>query len=314
VPVVLPLTVPLLVLLAAVAALALAQTENQWLRPLVEGLAHPRGSFLKRTAMKAAGLIVGGLLYVEKHVRSVLSRFANASLHVITRWLNAMTGLWHGIANEFAQITDDVADALTYLRHNVIPHLIHAAVAPVNALAHKAEADARRSISLVRKAERDFTRGIDRLEHALKTWALRRFHGIDRLLREHVLPGLHSVERTLGRVVSRDIPALRRREAALEREVYGDLRARVGRIEKALGLGVFAALVYRILARVAPWIFCRNVNKLGRAVCSLDDAAMQALLAGLLGAVAIEDLQQLARFEAAIAKDVAAAVREVLSA
>lgn len=311
-PVALPLMVPFLILLAALTSLALHQTENQWLRPLLESLAHPRGSFIKKLALRSAGLLVSGVLYVEKHVRAALSHFAAAGLATITTFLHGLTHLWNGMASEIGAIADDVADALGYLRHHTIPHLIHAATAPIARVAHDAYADARRSISLIRDLRHDFTRGIDRLEHGIKAWVLTRIHGIDRLLREGVLPRIRTVERRIGNVITRDLPALRRREAALEREVYGDLRARIGRIEKALGLGVFAAVVYRILAKVAPWLFCRNVNKLGRVVCGLDQNTMNALVATLLGTLALRDLETIARFGAAIEREVADEVKRLL--
>src|SRR5437660_1612219 len=119
----------MLAFLAAITALALAQTENIWLRPLLEALSHPRGSFFKKLAFRAAGYIVSGVLYVEKHVRAALSHFAVGSLHLLTRWLNGLTHLWTGIAHEFEVLAGDVADALGHLRHVTIPHLIHAAVA-----------------------------------------------------------------------------------------------------------------------------------------------------------------------------------------
>jgi hypothetical protein len=314
VPVALPILVPLLALLAAMTALALAQTENIWLRPLLEALSHPQGSFLKRTVFRAAGFIVTGVLYIEKHTRAALSHFAAGSLHLIVRWLNGLTHLWVGIAHEFEALAGDVADALGYLVHHRIPAMIRAAIHPVQALAHTAIHDATRAIQLARRFERDFTRGIDRLEHALKSWVLTRLHGIDRLLREGVLPRLRVAERAIAGVVTGDIPALWRRERALEREVYGDLRGRLGRIEKALGLGVFAGLVYKILARVAPWLFCRNVNTLGRAVCGLNPDTMNALLAALLGTLAVRDIRTLTEYAQAIEREVADDVRRLTSA
>src|SRR5438876_4739136 len=108
-------------------------------------------------------------------------------------------------------------------------------------------------------------------------------HDTARHVRDSDIPRLRPAERSIARVITRDIPALRRRERALEREVYGDLRARIGRIERALGLGIFAAVVYKILVKVAPWLFCRNVNKVGRAVCGLNPDTLNSLLALTLG-------------------------------
>src|SRR5205809_138230 len=142
----------------------------------------------------------------------------------------------------------------------------------------------------------------------------RLLHGIDRLLRGTIIPRIRRAERSLAHVITRDIPALRRRERALEREVYGDLRARIGRIEKALGLGIFAAIVYKILAKVAPWLFCRNVNKVGRAVCGLNPDTLNSLLALTLGTLVITDLRSLVQAAEAIEGEITGEIKSILNA
>src|SRR5207302_8876107 len=101
---------------------------------------------------------------------------------------------------------------------------------------------------------------------------------------------------------------------AREHKVSGDLRARHGRIEKAHGLVIFAAVVYKVLARVAPWLFCRNVNKLGRAVCGMNESSINALLAALIGALALTDLRTLLRLMEATEEEAAAELKRLLSA
>jgi hypothetical protein len=298
-PVVFPVEVAFVAFVAAVGAFLLYRTEVMWLRPLVQGLQHPHGAWWKRLLLKGAAGVAAATLYVEKQVRLALSHFAAGGLHMLSRVFSALAAAFHFTYRELGLIAHDVADALAYLRHHTIPHLIHAAVTPVDRLAHKAYAEALAADRFAHELLKRFLRGIDRLAHR-----------IDHI----VIPRVRAVEGKLAGVISRDLPAIRRREAALEHEVYGDLRARIGRIERALGLGVFAALVYKILAKVAPWLFCRNVSTVGRAVCGLNPNQLNALLGLLLGTLAIRDIRTLARYAEAVERELAEEVRRLTSA
>jgi hypothetical protein len=300
-------------LIAGFGYLVLHRTENVWLRPLVEALQHPHGSWIKRLVFKAASFLAKSVLYVERQVRASLSHAAAASLGLITGWLNSLAALAHYGFAEVEHLGNDVADALGYLVHHRIPAMIHAIAHPIDVRARAALGLSHRSISLIRELDHRLSRGIDRLRHEIASVILARLHGIDRLLRDTVLPRVRATERAIGGVIARDIPGLRAGERALEREAL-DLRARIGRIEKALGLGLLAGVVYKILARVAPWLFCRNVNQLGRAACGLDSSALNGLLGLLLGLAAIEDLETLARFTIAIEDEVAKEVKSLLNA
>jgi len=298
-PLVFPVEIAFVAMIAALGAFLLLRTETMWLRPLVQALQHPHGSWWKRVVLKPLAVVASATLYVEKHVRLALSHFAVGSLHLLTRWFNGLASSSHFLVKEIGDFADSLADSVSILIHHKIPAIAHRIVAPVDARARAALRLAHRSISLIRG-----------LDARLSRW----LHGIDRLVRDSVIPRLRHAERSIARVITRDIPALRRRERALEREVYGDLRARIGRIEKALGLGIFAALVYKILAKVAPWLFCRNVNKLGRVVCGLNPDTMNALVAALLGTLALRDLRTLAQFAESVEEEVAQEIKRLLSA
>jgi len=279
VPLVFPAEIAFVAMVAAFGAFLLLRTETMWLRPLVQALQHPHGSWWKRVVLKPLAVVAEATLYVEKHVRLALSHFASGSLHMLTRWFHGLAASVHHLVKEIGDFADDLARAISVLIHHKIPAIVHRITAPIDARARAALRVAHRSISLIRE-----------LDHRVARW----LHGIDRLLRDTVIPRIRHAERAIARVITRDLPALRRRERALEREVIG-LRSRIGRIEKALGLGIFAALVYKVLARVAPWLFCRNWKVLGRAVCGMRPDSLANLLALLLGAWALSDLRRTAR-------------------
>jgi hypothetical protein len=285
-------------MISAVGAYMLYRTETMWLRPLVQALQHPHGAWWKRVVLKAAGAVAAATLYVEHKVRLALSHYASGSLHLLTRWFNSLASSWHFLVKEFGEITTDVAHTLGVLIHHTIPHMIRAAVRPVERLAHQAYSHALAAERFAHALEKRLLRGIDRLAHRL----------------EHVvLPRLRAAERAIAGVITRDLPALRRRERALEGELR-DQSARLKRIEKALGLGILAGLVYKVLARVAPWLFCRNVNKVGKLVCGMNPDTLTSLTALLLGTLAIRDLETLARYAASVEEDVAGEVKNLLGA
>ena len=313
-PIVIPIAIPLLALAAAFGALLLMRTESMWLRPMVEALQHPRGSWIKRQAFKAAGFLAQGTLFIERHVRAALSHFAASSLHLLTRWFNGLGTLFHHLFAEVADLAEDVAHTFDRVVLHTVPAQIKAAVHPVSVLAHQALKLAHQAIALEHELDKRLTHGIDRLRNLVEGEMVKLLHGIDRLVRDHVIPALRRAEHAIDGVITRDLPALRRREAALEREVYGDLTARIKRIERLLGLGVIAAVVYRILARVAPWLFCRNVKKLGNVACGLPARDIDALLGVLFGALAISSLEQLARYAIEVEDEVADEVKRLLKA
>src|SRR5205085_4484102 len=232
-------------------------------------------------------------------VRSVLSHWAAVHLPPLTRWMHGLHTWANLLPTTALSIAEDTVHALSVLRHQTIPRLIHAAVAPVRDLAREAERTAHRSISLIHAAERDFTRGIDRLGHRLEAFVLRQVHGIDRLIREHVLPRLRVVEHDVAVTIPAEL---------------GRVDARLKRLEKLIGLGVIGALVFRILAKVAPWIFCRNVKKVANTVCGLNPNELNTLLGLLAGAFAIADIRTLARLAESIEDEVVHEVRSLLNA
>lgn len=293
-PLVFPVTVELLALLAVLVALALSRTETIWLRPLVESLQHPRGSWWKRMALKPLAAVAVATLYIERAVRHALSNFAHGSLHLLTRFFAGLAATFHHTYADYAKGWHEWADAFAWFRHKTMPATIHKQVAPANARAKAAQREAARSISLGKALRIRTGRSIDRLNR--KTGLLAGILlGIDVLVHGRHAPRHHADHtRTLPHIRDVDIPHGRAVDRAHGKEL-ADHRSRLKRVEKTLAGVVGGLIVFRILARVAPWLFCRNWKVLGRAVCGMNPNSLANLIGLLVGAWALSDLRRSAR-------------------
>lgn len=82
--------------------------------------------------------------------------------------------------------------------------------------------------------------------------------------------------------LARTPPWIGKRIGALEREVTGLENGRFRWLERlALG-GLATGVALRLLQRVAPWVRCRNVARVGRRLCASDPGLLDSLLADLL--------------------------------
>jgi hypothetical protein len=293
-----PLLIPFALFMAMVGVLAVHHSADMWLTPLLNRLARPQGSWLRRTAFLPLSLIARGLNAILRLVRSVLSHWAAAHLGGLTRWIHGLRTWTYLQHFTVAGLADDTLHALSWLRHHTLPHAIHVAVAPVRALARRAEHTAVRADRFAHALEKRFLHGIDRLAHRLAHFIRAQVHGIDRLIREHVLPRIRAVERAVTTTLPRRLSRV---------------EARLKRLEKALGLGVIGAVVFRVLAKVAPWIFCRNVKKLGNTVCGMNPSQMNAVLSLLLGTLALADLRTFTKLAEEVTDEALDEVRRLLS-
>lgn len=290
-PLVLVPLVPLLVGLFLYAALKSYQMTN---RAQLGATASSRPSFLKTSAFlyKASGL--KWVLHVTHVQQAVTSRFALAHFPLLTRFLHGHTDRVNAQAREMGAISHDTADALSTLRHRTMPRAINAKVAPVRSQAAAAQRTARRSISLTRRETGARRRSIDRINRKLGPIAGLLLGADLFVFGRHAHTHHRHHTRDIPRIRDRDIPRLRARDRVHNREI-ARTKSRVRRLEKALGLGLLAGIVYRVLARVAPWLFCRNWKRLGRAVCGMNPNALTSLIGLLLGAFALSDLRRTAR-------------------
>lgn len=297
-PLIIPLDVAFVAFIAAFGVFLLMRTEAMWLRPLVQALQHPHGSWLKRQAFKALGAVAAATLFIEKQVRLSLSHFAAGSLHLLTRFFAGLAASTHYAVKELGDITPRWADHFAWFRHHTLPREIHARTVPIKAVATHADRTAGIALGRVRAEERSRRRSISGLNK--KTGLLAGILlGIDILVKRAHAPAHH-------RDHTRTLPRH-------GREIT-DTKARLKRIERALGLGVIAAAVFKVLARVAPWLFCRNVKKLGQVACGLNPATMNSLIGLLLGVYAIGNLEQMTRFALSVEEELAKDLKDLLGA
>jgi hypothetical protein len=258
--VVIGLEISFLLLVAAFVSLGMHQTQYQWLGSLLEAMVHPRGSIFKRAALLPFAGLGQAVLWVYKHVGAILSRWTAAKLHALSRFFSAMALVYEHTYREVGALAHDVAYGFERLVTHTIPRSISAETKPLR-------------------------RDLKRLGLAIGATAaaLARYrHGIDRLLRERVLPGLKAAERAITVTLPHEIARVRGRVGVVERGVSDILHGRLSETaRKALGLAL-AGTVIGVLARRLPWLFCRNVGKVGRSVCAMDSNLLESLLADAL--------------------------------
>jgi len=139
-------------------------------------------------------------------------------------------------------------------------------------------------------------------------------HAVERGIGADVLPRIKAEERTIGRVIGQDIPGIRAGEAALERTI-GNLWRWTHRHTLAAGSLAFTAAAAWALARLGSgWVRCGNWNKIGKRVCGTPSTEIDALLALVLGAVAIEDFRALVKVAQEVEHGAAETITTILRA
>lgn len=272
------------------------QGSNTWLRTLVEEYSKPRGGFIKRVATAPVRAIARGVLRVEQVVRAAIAVALLATELAVVSWLHGLADLAIGVGRELEDLGKGIEAGIERLTTVWIPRFVHRALAPLERLAHEALRVGHRADAYAHAEASRLRHGIDRLRRDVAHDIARARRGIEHGIAARVLPRIRGLERTVEGAVTGALPRLRARERALEREVYGRLTRRLSRLEKLIGAGLIGAVVIRTLAKVAPWIFCRNVGRLGKTVCRLDADTLSAIEAALLGAFAVADFETLIRY------------------
>jgi hypothetical protein len=286
--------VPLIPLVVAFALLALHQTTNMWLRPLLDGLVHPKGNILVRVAASPITTLLRGILWIERHVRSLLSHAFDVHAPMLGRWLHGHTVRVETTAREMGGLAADTADSLGYLRHHTLPRVAKSAAAPALERSKVAQRTARRSISLTHREAGDRRRSIDRLRKVLGPLALG-FLGIDFLVRGHHARA-HHYDHTHTLPHAAAGAAAAGREAARLGKISARHESLLRRLAKLLTVTGFGALLWRVLIKwKLSWLRCANWRKLGPAICNMHPGAFANLLGLLTGVFVLSDLRRTAQ-------------------
>lgn len=293
-PLVIPgLAIGLIALLTEIVLIGLRRGAFHWVGGLLGGFSEQRG--FRRWFFHAIGLTaaVRSITWVIGRVQQSVGIPANKGMPQLTSYLHGVSLSFHYLAQELGAIAPSIAKDFSLFRHRTLPKVIDHRIHPTAQAAAHAGALAGRSISLGQRETRERRRSIDRIATRIGTLAAG-FAGIDALVKHRHAHRHHADHTHTLPKAAADARAARGASTRAEREV-DRVKARLKRIERALGLGIFAVLIYRILARVAPWLFCRNWKVLGRAVCGLNPLKLQALLGLLTAVIVLRDLKSLTR-------------------
>jgi hypothetical protein len=306
------LLISILLLLQVFGLLALHKTSLPLVRGLLGSMAEQKG--FRKWFFHAIGLtaLVNSIAWVVQRVRQSIANAVLPNLGVTTLWLQSYGNIAHWTYKELGDGWANYAQSWALFRHKTFPHALKAAVLPATVGARHAGQLAGRSISLGNATRIRLGRSIDRLkkETGLLAGILL---GIDILVKGSHAHRHHTDHTRVLPKAASDAAHAGSLAGRLAEEL-ADAKARLKAIEKAVGLGIIAAAIYKVLARVAPWLFCRNVKKLGNVACGINPDILNTLTALLLGTLAIEDLDQLARFTLEVEKGVADEVKRLLNA
>lgn len=257
-PVVLVAAIGLSFLLTGATIYGMQRGQQDWLTPLINALAHPHGSFLRRTALRVASVVVAAAAWVVREVVHAMSLAASHAMGGIAHWIDGLGGWVTHVVTTVGQLAEDTAYGFERLVTHTIPREIHSATRPL-------------------------WRGIDHLErdfHHLRE-RLRAFErGIDRLIAHRILPAIRAAEHAIAVTIPRELGRIRARERAAERAIRHPSRAWIKGIWRAGWVLVGAGLMVRFLTRRFPYLFCRNSTNALKAVCGMDTSLLTALLAG----------------------------------
>lgn len=280
--------ITLSVVLAFIVVMGLKLAEQYLLRPLLNGLA----SALSHVWV-IGGRLSHAVLNIEHNIAHWLAEGALATEGPVINLLNGLAAIVAVFVLAFYWLALEAYKGFRMLWHVSVPAFTHAVVRPVLRLA----------------------RGVASVEH----WLVRELHHDYGLLRRYI----HAVELEATRALRAAVHAFHRAVAvSIDRPLHWterELRTAEGRISRLwryvrsingalLGL-LSGAFVLSQLARFGlGWLRCRNVKRVGRALCGFPVQALEDLLGGALEILVFADLCELTRLVAAAAT----AIRPVL--
>jgi hypothetical protein len=200
---------------------------------------------IHKIEQKVSHLIGGAVAPIDAHIATNFHRLA-AIVRGIPSQLVDDAGLIFGLAAALVVLPSKA----------LVQWMIHWRVQPITSLVH--------------------TQAKTLHRHDAQTKALS--HSVA----QGVYPRLKVGDNTLGRVITRDLPALRAGELTLERE-FVNLRKWIAARKVSLTTGAFIGASVWALGKLGlGWIRCSNWKRAGRSICGLNASIFEALLADLL--------------------------------
>lgn len=217
-----------------------------------------------------------------------VNNFVQAQIgHALSGAETSVGRTWHALsyvarltASTVEFLAHSTLDAINALTRSSIPDAVRGAVVPNVSRLSAAVASLTSSVAGIR---RDLYARVGELERDIGR-VYGRAHAEVGDLRAHALPALWG-----------EVGALERELGDLRGYTHRILTHRVGRLEARLAAAALTAAAIAAIARVAPWVRCSNVGKLGRAVCRTEHNFLDSLLAGSLLIVGTISLAQMAR-------------------
>lgn len=214
----------------------------------------------------ALGLLNKGQSKLFDLMVDLVSRLAGASIRALADWFGHLERLVADAAHGVSSLAETVADAFEHAFTTTIPHMIRTAVRHEGHLRRIADEQLRRYA-----------------------------RGIDRLLRDHVLPRLRAAERAITVTIPRELGRIRAREKAIAGRIPRGLTRRLTRLERITAAAALAGVVVKVLARRFPWLFCRRTKLVGNRVCGMDADYLNSILATALLVSSVVSLRDFAR-------------------
>ena len=128
-----------------------------------------------------------------------------------------------------------------------------------------------------------------RLEHAATTVGVGTYHVITRIERGS-LRGYEALRHAITVAIPREVAGLEREVAEISGWTRKNLLRRIRRLEWLAAGGLASAIALKMIARVAPWVRCSNVNRAGRLLCRMPVQLFEELIAGALDVLVVTDL------------------------
>lgn len=285
-----PIVVPLAMLCGLVIAFGLAYFADKIVRALFGGVSSAIG-WIPWLGSKVTGPIHS----IEARLTGALGDAIAGIDTRMGRSLHELAAVFEWIGSEIERNASTLLTVVQALTGTVTYGELRAALADIrrvtSALRHRADHALADIARLERAVEHAAAGKIGAAIHD----ATRPIAGELQAVERATLPRIRAVENELAGVVEPDIAALRERARTLEQEAIRAFEWARGQW-KVLSVGAVAAAVAVALERLGlGWVKCRNVGRVGRAICGLPTRLLEDLLAGVFDVLLIADLCQLTK-------------------